>query len=323
MLLVAFSGARKLVPDLLYMNGFFEPNFTIFPQLLWRIGYWGNAKRLLAPRGEFSEGALARRRLKKRMYLAIYRALGLAHGVVWHASSDAEASDIRQLWGENATILVRENETSLPPLAERRHLIQASCDGPLKTVFLGRLVEHKGLHVALEALRTQSAEIELNIYGLEEDREYVARCRKLVATLPLNVRVRFHGPVEHEAVAATLEGCHLMLLPTASENFGHVIAEALSVGCPVMATSETPWTGRLESGGGIVLASRNPSLWEKAIREYSLLSSNLRLATRVAAADTFDGWKTDAPQPHIFELYRSFEHTSPRKNARSNYRSST
>ena len=44
----------------------------------------------------------------------------------------------------------------------------------------------------------------------------------------------------------------IFLFPTRGENFGHVVAEALSVGCPVLTTPTTIWTDLLTSGGGSV-----------------------------------------------------------------------
>jgi len=40
------------------------------------------------------------------------------------------------------------------------------------------------------------------------------------------------------------------VFPTLVENFGHVIAETLSVGCPVSVTANTPWTELIQSGAG-------------------------------------------------------------------------
>lgn len=45
------------------------------------------------------------------------------------------------------------------------------------------------------------------------------------------------------------------LFPTLGENFGHVIAEALSVGCPVFVTANTPWTELIQRGAGKIIIS--------------------------------------------------------------------
>ena len=45
------------------------------------------------------------------------------------------------------------------------------------------------------------------------------------------------------------------VFPTLGENFAHVIAEALSVGCPVFITADTPWTELIQSGAAKTIIS--------------------------------------------------------------------
>lgn len=68
---------------------------------------------VIAPRGEFSPGALGLKSLKKRVYLLVAKALGLYRGVVWQASSEHEEADILQLFGRGVPIVVAPN---LPPV---------------------------------------------------------------------------------------------------------------------------------------------------------------------------------------------------------------
>ncbi|WP_348790206.1 glycosyltransferase [Leifsonia sp. NPDC080035] len=287
-------------PEVLYFNGFFDPRFSIFPQLLWRVRFWGPTTRLLAPRGEFGEGALSRRSAKKRAFIALYRALRLHRGLYWHASSEVEAGDIRRLWGGDARIVIRQNETQLPVSALEPEPVGET----LRAVFLGRLVEHKGLHIALAALADVPVPVELDVYGPEEDPAYVERCKTIATALPDTIRVRFHGSVDPDHSRAALEGHELLLMPTAGENFGHVIAEALSVSCAVMCTTRTPWTETLESGGGWAL-DRSQSAWEDALRRYAELSTGERDASRTRAGEAYAEWRARPTQPHVLELVRS------------------
>ena len=97
-------------PSILYFNGFFVVHLTIVPLILRRLGWCSRASLLLAPRGEFSPGALAIRSRKKRMYIAANKLFRLSSQVVWHASTADEAADIRGVFGSSARILIRENE---------------------------------------------------------------------------------------------------------------------------------------------------------------------------------------------------------------------
>jgi Glycosyltransferase len=296
------TALRSRRPELLYFNGFFDAQFSVLPQLLWRVGFWGRAMRLVAPRGEFGAGALSRRSAKKQAYVRLFRMLRLHRQVFWHASSELEAADIRRVWGDASRIVVRENETLLPERAR-----PASQEGteaepaPLRAAFLGRVVAHKGLHIALEALAGVEARVDFDVCGPLEDPKYVARCRALIEALPEQILVRLHGPLESEDTRDTLARFDVLLMPTAGENFGHVIAESLSVSCPVVCSPHTPWTATLESGGGVVLPL-TAAAWTREVERRAVASPNERLDERHRAGQAYDQWRAKPSAPHVFEL---------------------
>src|ERR1700733_1128756 len=55
--------------DVLYVNSFFSPRFSILPLLARAAGARGQRSVVLAPRGEFSPGALRLKSGRKQMYL--------------------------------------------------------------------------------------------------------------------------------------------------------------------------------------------------------------------------------------------------------------
>lgn len=310
----AYTSVRRQRPDVLYINGFFNAWFSIVPQLLWRLTFWRKPVRMLAPRGEFGEGALRRRQAKKRAFIAVYKTLLLHRGLYWHASSEDERMDIQRVWGRKARVLVRENETSLPLIADDAPLVTHRSNA-LTVVFIGRIVEHKGLHRLLAALRTVDAKVNLDIYGIDEDLRYLALCLDAQRQLPRNVRVRFLGPVASQDVRHTLAAYDLMILPTSGENFGHTIAEALSVSCPVLTTAATPWTKTLGNGGGAII-SRDEQDIAEAVKRYANLSVQERAARRAAAGRAYNAWRQAEKGPHVFEALRlrvatRSQHASP------------
>ncbi len=80
--------------DLIYVNSFFSRKFAMLPSTLRYLGLPKGVPLLMAPRGEFSLGALAIKSRRKRWFLRVTNAIGLYRYCVWHASSSFEAADI-------------------------------------------------------------------------------------------------------------------------------------------------------------------------------------------------------------------------------------
>lgn len=299
-----FASIRLIAPDIVHFNSFFSPRFTILPLIVWRLGYWGRPKIILSPSGEFGVGALSRRTFKKRIYISLFRLFRFDRSVIWHSTAEHESADIRRLWGNGAKIVYRENYTSLP---EDPQVLDSVPETITKLAFLGRIVEHKGLEVVLEALADSSVPLTLNIYGPEEDSEYVLRCRNLASQLPKHITTQFWGVLNHNQVLSELSHHDALLMPTAGENFGHVIAEALSVCCPVLVTPHTPWTQIIAGGGGVVVKDRNSKNWKEQIEKFALLSVEERIERRHAAGEAYLSWRLRPQDPHVWTLALNVE----------------
>ena len=117
----------------------------------------------------------------------------------------------------------------------------------------------------------------------EVEREYELKVKARVKELGLEDRVVFTGALNDDEKWAAYTRADVFVLPTYSENFGIVVAEALWAGVPVITTKGTPW-GELETakcGKWIDLPSEgsNPSAWPTlvaALREMMSLSDDER-----------------------------------------------
>lgn len=292
--LAAIARIVRRRPQFVYINGFFDARFSIAPQLV--NAALARRPRLIAPRGEMSPQALAISASRKRVYMALYRALGLHRGVVWHASSEREAADIRAAWGRSAVVLVRENETSLPERAE----LPAASVAPFSVSFVGRLVPNKGLHVLLEALHAVRAPVQLHVGGPPENERYLEMCRGIIATLPERHRVTIHGLLQPDAVRSFIRRTDIFAFPTETENFGHVIAEALSTARPVLVPDTTPWTPIISGGGGSVVPSREADDWAQALERYAAMTPQQRLQESGRAMEAYNEWTRARSGEHIF-----------------------
>ena len=251
---LAFQRLSKLITDtphdVLYLNSFFHAVFATQPLVARRLGQLRRAPVVLAPRGEFSAEALKLKRWKKTLYVKVGTPFGLFRDLVWQASSDLEAEHIRRRLGSVAKrVVVAPNVprgisgVSVPAQARRP-------GGVLRLVFLSRIAPMKNLHFALQVLGKVRVPVEFNIYGPVEDAGYWHRCQRLMDELPGNVNVTYGAEVRPADVGDVLQAHDLFFLPTLGENYGHVIAEALAAGTPVLISDATAWRDLEEAGVG-------------------------------------------------------------------------
>ncbi|MFC2141491.1 glycosyltransferase family 4 protein, partial [Acidobacteriota bacterium] len=231
--------------DLVYLNSFFSI-FSIKILLLYRFGFLPRKPIVLAPRGEFSPGALALKKLKKNIYINISNIIGLYRGIVWQASSKYEMKEIitklrKIVKREKPEIYIASN---LPPKRlchqsqERSALKQR---GEAKIIFLSRIHRMKNLDFALRLLKEVNGKVEFDIFGPIVDKSYWQECGDQIKTMPQNISVVHKGIVYPDQVSEIFSRYHLFLFPTRGENFAHVILEALHSGCLVLTSDKTPW----------------------------------------------------------------------------------
>jgi len=249
--------------DVLYLNSFFSRRFSMLPILLKRLCLVRTRCIIVAPRGEFSPGALQIKKSRKRLYVSIARSLGFYRDVIWHASSPHEAEHIRGSFERAEKIRVAGVIPELPHgvgvsqvylssehserIGNAKHTKKS---GQLKALFISRISPMKNLVGALSMIRGVSGSVIFHIYGPLEDVAYWEACKSEINSLPANVRVQYLGEVEHHRVSGIFAEYDLLFLPTLGENYGHVIFEALGAGCPVLISDRTPWRNLRDVGAG-------------------------------------------------------------------------
>ena len=258
-----FSGLlRDVRPSVLYLNSFWSRRSTLLP-LLARRQVEPTLPTVLAPRGEFTPGALTLKPLRKRLYLAAMRLSGLGSGLIWQASSDYEANDIRNMIGKGARIRVAPDLTApLPP--EPVH--PRKTPGRLLLALVGRVSPMKNVEGAIAMLSDLKGQVGLTVYGPEEDPSYAQTCRRAAAELPPNVSVVFAGARTPAQVQTALASADALLLPSRGENFGHAIFESMGVGTPVVISDRTPWHDLETAGAGWDLPLESPERFTEVLQ---------------------------------------------------------
>ena len=277
---------RDAAPDVVYLNSVFDPRFSIRPLVARRLGLTGRAVRwIIAPRGEFSAGAIGLKRWKKRPYLTTARGAGLFRGITWQASTEHEQEDIeRELSVDRRAIHVAQNLTEPvgelgPPAAPSTALDH------LRICFLSRISPKKNLEYAIDAVQRARCPVQFDIYGPIEDPAYGEKCKARMAVGSHRTNIAWKGDVPHHAVRGVLAGYDLFLFPTLGENFGHAIFESLAAGVPVLISDRTPWLDLDQRGVGWVRSLDDPNGFTSVIEAAAALTPAQRRAMALRAHD--------------------------------------
>lgn len=216
--------------EFLYLASFFYPlSFLLAPAavLLGKKVIWG-------PRGEAASSALQFGRFRKKLVLFFIRLLK-SH-IIFHATSEQEVRDIARLLGKCRIKWI-------PNYIELEAPVEAPA-APRDLLFLGRLHPIKGLDNLLQALARsryfRSLPQRLLLAGYAQN-GYDTYLKTRIGELGLADKIVFTGRVEGEVKRRLLAGAYALVLPSFSENFGVVVAEALLQGTPVIAATGTPW----------------------------------------------------------------------------------
>ena len=150
-------------------------------------------------------------------------------------------------------------------------------------LYLGRIHPKKGLLNMLKAWNDSfknNISCKLIIAGFPE-LNYLNKLKDYVKKNKLTKNVIFLGPVEGEDLIALYRNAYVFILPTFSENFGMVVAEALSYGVPVITTTGTPWKTLEEFKCGWIVEPKIDDLKKVMYdaflldkKEYELMSQN-------------------------------------------------
>lgn len=270
--------------DILYLNSFFDP-FTIKVLLIRKFGRLPFNPIIVAPRGEFAWASLRFKYPKKIIFIQIARLIGLYQNITWHASSELESIDIVKVMCINDSTIIH-NALDLPTQQIEKNYSTPSTEiirefEGLNLIFLSRISPEKNLDIALQILSRVKTNVCFDIYGPCEDIKYWKQCQELIKLLPNNIKVKYLGNVNPNQVVQIFGYYDLFLFPSGGENYGHVIAESLRSGTPVLISDKTPWNNLQKDNFGWDIPLDQIETFVEVIEKYALISieerSNIRL----------------------------------------------
>lgn len=253
--------------DLVYVCGCFN-DYAINTLILKRFN---KIKKpvVVAAMGLFSTMAFQLKYKKKKLFIMAFNTLGLFKNIYWSATSEMEIQEIcQQVKARSEQFYIAED---LPRMVDSKPIVKKKKVGELSVCWISRIASKKNLIKAIEILSIVKAKTDFTIYGPVEDIEYWSKCQRALKQLPKNITWQYKGNVESEQVVQTLKPHHVFLFPTLGENYGHVIQEALSAGCPCILSDQTPWQNLEQSGVGFVYSLNEPEKFRKSIENYANL----------------------------------------------------
>lgn len=295
---------RKKDFDLFYFNSFFSFKFTFFPILMLFLTFSSGKTILLAPRGELFANAISYKRPKKIIYLLFVKNVILkAKNFYFQASTLIEKDAIKSVFNTNKLkISIASDIPDFPKSFSEVDNMTHDQGFDLRIVFYSRISPIKNLEYVLDCISSiKKVRILLRIYGPIEDKTYWDFCKKKISSIKQH-KIEYLGFVQKDAISFIFHEADLLFLPSRSENFGHVILEALSFSCPVLISSQTPWTNISDAGAGWCFSLDRPSHFVVALEEYAIATPQIRQKMRSNARGYFEKVFDDSIQANRLML---------------------
>lgn len=255
---------------------------------------------LLTPRGSLEPWSLQQKKWKKKLARWLYQDKDLRRCACIYTTAEMEAKHIRDLGFKNPICVIPNGiDTANYPCRQDSSVIKK------QVLFLSRIHPKKGIEVLLSAwkrLVDAHPGWSLLIVGNGEE-GYIQSLEKKIEGLSLSDSVRISPPVFGEEKIALYQSSSLFVLPSYSENFGMVIAEALSCGVPVITTDNTPWELLNETKTGWCISLSEDTLTETLEEALSMPSDTLYQMGRKGSKEVYELFDYHSVAKKNVELY--------------------
>lgn len=227
---------------------------------------------LWSPRGALQRWDQSSRVWAKALWEAVCK-IARPRRLALHATGDAEGKACRERFPE-VEVRVVSNGVSVPDIGSER---TTDCSA-LRILYFGRFDPLKGVDNLLRACSWVDADLagawRLSLVGNGTD-TYTAELRSMISELGLSGKVSLRNGVWGEAKHDLFANHDVLVLPSHSESFGMVVAEALAHAVPAIASTGTPWQRLEEVGCGLWVDNAPGSLGKAIVRMASAPRSEM------------------------------------------------
>lgn len=224
----------EVKPDVVHVNCCWMPEIALAQRWAQKHGY----KVVLTPHGMLEPWIMQRHYWTKKVpAIWLFQRKAVKRADCIHATAESERQNLLNL-GWNDKIQVIANGIDVDGVEMKK-----SWKRNKNILFLSRVHVKKGINFLIEAvaaLKDEFTDYTINIAG-EGEETYINELKKLAKRLGIGHQVNFVGGVYGDKKWELFRQADLFVLPTHSENFGIVVAEALACGTPVITTKGTPW----------------------------------------------------------------------------------
>ena len=258
---------RRLGPlvrwaDVVHLTGVYS--FTTIPTLL--VARVLGKPVVWSPRGALQRWPESRRVWLKALWDRFCRIVAPARAILHVTSHEEGAESALRLPGLKAVMI--PNGVDMPAPVSR-----TPSSGQLRLLFIGRLDPKKGVENLIEACRMVQGRLNrgwsLVIAGSGHS-SYEGSLKACTEEKGVAGQVQFVGHVDGHRKTALFAEADILILPSFTENFGLVVAEALAHGVPVITSTHTPWK-RVEEMQCGLWVDNDPEALVKALERMAVM----------------------------------------------------
>lgn len=222
--------------------------WNYIPFLVYKISKKNNCPYVVSARGSFYEWSLKQGKIQKFLAWHFFQRNMLNDASCMHATEINEVKALRKI-GVTSPIALIPNGIDLSEFedmgSKSKSKNNLSLDVSKKYVlFISRIHPKKGLDYLIHSfseLASEYSSYDLLIVGPVDDSDYYKVILKLIVDYGLKDRIHFFGMLRGRRRIDAYNASTIFALPSHTENFGLVIAEALAARLPVITTHGTPW----------------------------------------------------------------------------------
>ena len=248
--------------------------------------------------------------MKKKIYLDLFQRKFFNKTSCIHVTSDEELYAVKKL-GYKSPIGLVSNGIDLSEFrnmkTKKEHLENLCLSDDFKYIlYMGRIEKKKGLNYLFEAyvdFVKNNQNWKIIVAGPAYDKAYTETCKEYIKNAGYEDSITWLGMVSGQRRIDVYGAADLFVLPTHSENFGIVIAEALASGLPVITTNGTPWQEIEDEHAGYII-SLSPKNLLAAMERFSNLKDYEKNEMSLSAKNIAKRYTWDKPAEEMELLYQ-------------------